>query len=508
MSVQSEKGAILPLLVVGLLILGIVVGTGLVKVPQIFKPKAYDSSTLSSNGLNINVLQLVKDGRQFEQQATGNRSQVLVGDLIYFKGWEEPGTGMYNNQARMLSVQIDEAGRLKDPIVQRSLPKQQYLTTLTAYNRYIYSIGGFYGSRGNSNFTTDGRKVYKAEVLTDGSLSEWQEVTTLPTSMHYQAAFPYKERIYILGGVLVEEPSEKHISDRVYSIDINKDGSLGSSWTEVGKLPSPSANLSNVVFDNGYFYLASQVRNDKPVNIYSFQITSDGKVNNWQTLVSPEYIGQPSIHILDGQLIVYENETFNHAQLTSDGKVGTWTKSFFEDTGLYRTVFSGNYGYSFTSASPSDTSKTYPRSVRFSFGQNSSPNPSPTVIPSADPNGRPTTGSVKLDVIRPETRPGEGSVIGGIIVEGSGFGPSAGNIYVSAGGSSTGGSTEFLVKDIKSWTDTKILFEATAVGNWLRMSAPSTSRFINASDLLNHQYLRVCRITPTYGCSDYKTISY
>jgi hypothetical protein len=38
--VQNERGAILPLLIVVLLVAGILVTTGLVKVPQIFKPKA------------------------------------------------------------------------------------------------------------------------------------------------------------------------------------------------------------------------------------------------------------------------------------------------------------------------------------------------------------------------------------------------------------------------------------------------------------------------------------
>ncbi len=53
LSTQSQKGAILPLLVVGLLLIGIVIGTGLVKVPQIFKPKASGSQVIYFTGPNV-----------------------------------------------------------------------------------------------------------------------------------------------------------------------------------------------------------------------------------------------------------------------------------------------------------------------------------------------------------------------------------------------------------------------------------------------------------------------
>ncbi len=53
LSAHSQKGAILPLLVVVLLIAGILVTTGLVKVPQIFKPKASGSQNIYFTGPNV-----------------------------------------------------------------------------------------------------------------------------------------------------------------------------------------------------------------------------------------------------------------------------------------------------------------------------------------------------------------------------------------------------------------------------------------------------------------------
>lgn len=53
MNKSAQKGSILPLLVVGLLLIGILITTGLVKVPQIFKPKAGGTQIIYFTGPNV-----------------------------------------------------------------------------------------------------------------------------------------------------------------------------------------------------------------------------------------------------------------------------------------------------------------------------------------------------------------------------------------------------------------------------------------------------------------------
>lgn len=382
---MNQKGAVPVIVVIVLLLIGLVVTLKLSQTQQIFKPKAYDSqgsqqSRFSSNGLNIEVLQLVKDTWDINIDP-GSYPAVITHNKVYFKEnrFEPDSSGR-----QVYSININDDGILANPTTQNLLPKGHSLSSLVNYNTHIYSIGGLY----DGESIRDGRKVYKSEILENGNLSEWQEVTSLPTAIHNASVFAYKNKLYVLGGYLDEA---KRQLDKIYSIRINADGSLDAAWEEIGQLPTPMLGTS-IAFDGTYLYLIDGHSGWSNLSLYSSKILENGSFDSWQNLTPPQIKNaNPTIHLLGGKLLIFATPSGENNGRASiyhtavlNGGVGQWTRSEFSRNEIHflgePLIFSGNIVYNLTINSPKYANNSLVRTSTLGFEQTS---PSPTPVPSS-----------------------------------------------------------------------------------------------------------------------------
>jgi hypothetical protein len=121
-------------------------------------------------------------------------------------------------------------------------------TTMAAHNvfvppvasgkGYLFVIGG--QTTANPAAITD--IVLAAKINeTTGKLDKWIAAPKLPTTLTSAAVIVIDNSLFVFGGVI----SQTELSDTILSLAINpSDGSLGTEWRAVGKLPGPRSNLA------------------------------------------------------------------------------------------------------------------------------------------------------------------------------------------------------------------------------------------------------------------------
>ena len=170
-------------------------------------------------------------------------SAVVYKDTIYYIG----GTNWRGGWA----AKIKEGGTLGEwnEIPNMILPSGGALAF--ADNGYIYLCGG---NQGADNIKAD---VFRTKVLADGSLEEWEEMTTLPFANTAMAGVLIGKKIILLGGALAEA--------KVLSATINEKSALGEWTEEKYTLPKPLWSF-RALYVNGWVYI-----------IAGFSKSDDGK---------------------------------------------------------------------------------------------------------------------------------------------------------------------------------------------------------------------------------------
>jgi hypothetical protein len=97
-------------------------------------------------------------------------------------------------------------------------------------------LGGLSGSPtgGTSVSHTDS---YRAKVMDDGSLGEWESLEPLPIRVAAHSALVAGRSVFIMGGVI-----DSSISDQVYRSTFKDDGKL-DGWVKQMDLPQPRAHV-------------------------------------------------------------------------------------------------------------------------------------------------------------------------------------------------------------------------------------------------------------------------
>jgi hypothetical protein len=103
-------------------------------------------------------------------------------------------------------------------------PTTNYWHSLIKTDNYLYILGG--ATFPNITYLQD---VQYAPITESGNIGTWKPTTPLPTASPQGGAVLVGNSIYFVGGMN---------SDGIYKADILADGSL-SQWTIVGHLPEP-----------------------------------------------------------------------------------------------------------------------------------------------------------------------------------------------------------------------------------------------------------------------------
>ena len=152
---------------------------------------------------------------------------------------------------------------------------------------WVYTVGGADAAN------VAGNAVFRAQVMTNGSLGSWSAATSQPTARAYHAlvaATPSTARIdttvsgylYALGGV---DGTGATVSTVEYS-QVGLDGDL-SAWQSTTPLPAALHNAGAVVF-RGFLYVAGGANGtDQPTaSAYRAEVHADGTLGSWQSVGS------------------------------------------------------------------------------------------------------------------------------------------------------------------------------------------------------------------------------
>lgn len=206
-----------------------------------------------------------------------------------------------------------------------------------AYNGYLYDIGG--------NSATKGVQALYAAINGDGSITTWNTTTSLPVPLEYPSAEVYNGYLYVYGGYNWTTAAE---SAAVYSIPINSNGTLGTTWTQTSSMLYAVCRQASAIY-NGYLYsLGGEIsaptncgNTGTPTTYTQYApINANGSVGTWQstnaftyaTTWSPNGVFSGGSFAYNGYIYMmggtydgaHNYKTIQYARLNADGSIGTW----------------------------------------------------------------------------------------------------------------------------------------------------------------------------------------
>lgn len=218
------------------------------------------------------------------------------------------------------------------------------------YNGYIYAIGG------QNNSGTNLSSVEYAQLNVNGSVGTWQTTTNLPAARQGMAATAYNGYLYSLGGY----NGSNSLSEVDYA-KINPAG-VTSSFASATSLPSTYAvtNACSVVVNGNLYVLGGSHAGSAQTTVYTTGINNDGTLGGWATTTPlPTALYSEGCATANGYIYTVGGYTgsigitwINYAKVNSDGTLGSW--SAYSGTGagsLPSTVYNagvaiaGNYLY-------------------------------------------------------------------------------------------------------------------------------------------------------------------
>lgn len=213
---------------------------------------------------------------------SGERAYVVAGRTL-----KSDGRVADNDVVYSLGLGADGSPgqwRLEQP-----LPAARFHGSAETIDRFIFAIGGIETQPGLAS-----AYVWRAEILADGVLSAWTEVTPLPEGRSHHSSFIHGRTLFVLGGLDgsgVGFPSRTYL-DYLWA-DIAEDGSL-SDWTRVS-LPFGASTQSAIVLGDRVVLLGGFDEDISVVDTVRAAPITGGTLGAWETL-SPLPFARAHVH--------------------------------------------------------------------------------------------------------------------------------------------------------------------------------------------------------------------
>ncbi len=230
------------------------------------------------------------------------------------------------HDAAMAEVEVIYAQKPSDLIktwqAGPNLPKALYYHASVIAGNSVYVVGGMNSSWGAES------KVYRSRIGSDGLMSVWFEVSELPQALFDHQAMVAEGYILVAGGL----NGSYELSPNVYSAKINNDGSLGN-WNLISTLPAVGYDNA-IVFDKGYLFAI------RGLGSFSARVNSDGTLGEWREVsnlpkafVYSQAMSSRGQIYFSGSSFAISNDFFRGpvmtenfvAKVNDDGTLGNWT---------------------------------------------------------------------------------------------------------------------------------------------------------------------------------------
>jgi len=202
-------------------------------------------------------------------------------------------------------------------VVSTAAPPASSSSSVITHGDYVYLIGG---ASSNARLT----RVLYARINSDGSITSWQNATSLPNTRSEGAVAIVNGKIYYTGG--------SSNSQSVLYASINSDGSIGS-WTSVNTNLFTNLYGHSMVSRNGMLYVIGGFYNFSTENNRISRVTvgGDGTLGSWTHQTSwfsnAAHSSQQSSLIYGDRLYVAGKGSMRRATFGADGAVNSPTIS-------------------------------------------------------------------------------------------------------------------------------------------------------------------------------------
>lgn len=155
---------------------------------------------------------------------------VWAAGTVAYNGYLYIVAGRNTNSASIATTQYAAIDRAGKPVAFGTLSNNfttaRALSCSVAYNGYLYAIGGSTSDTGNSNVST---VQYTALNSSTGNNGSWSSTTSLPVTLGTAGCTAYNGYLYTVGGQT--GAGSGSATGVPYYIAINSNGTLGASWT-------------------------------------------------------------------------------------------------------------------------------------------------------------------------------------------------------------------------------------------------------------------------------------
>jgi hypothetical protein len=183
-----------------------------------------------------------------------------------------------------------------------SLITPRYGLSATAYNGYMYVVGGC-STTSSGNCSTAEQTVEYAQINSNGSLGSWSATggSGFTTGRFLQGAVAYGGKLYIAGGCSTMSSGDCTVMQNdVQYATINSNGTVDSTWNMVNRFATPRFGLS-LIAQNGMMYITGGCSTTSGGACTTFQgdtltasMSSSGALNTWWKQISaftdPRYL--------------------------------------------------------------------------------------------------------------------------------------------------------------------------------------------------------------------------
>jgi len=125
---------------------------------------------------------------------TGHGRPMLIKNRIYIFGAYHYENN--TNTSKIYYATFDNSGNIGPWIYVSNMPSNIYGSSIVCTDNYVFSIGG---SSDSNNQSTDA--IYRAPILSDGSIGAWTQIGNAPVAAYYAQAVIAGNKIYFIGGL-------------------------------------------------------------------------------------------------------------------------------------------------------------------------------------------------------------------------------------------------------------------------------------------------------------------
>lgn len=253
----------------------------------------------------------------------GSQGHALVASSGYLYRLGGLGDQSIYSADRVYYAKIEEEAKVGAWSTADPLPERVFFHAGAAHGDTIYILGG---RTFKNNHIGISASVFYSHIGADGAPGAWQATSDLPSALYHISVAVSGDRIYVTGGWGIQGPSNS-----VYAADIQSDGSL-SPWKSL--LTLPESVYTHAAVEDGTLYVLGGVNKDYVVHnsVYYANILDDGSLDSWRVGTSlPVAVSGHTAAILDGRIYVMGGEDASGATdavytapIMSDKNIGDW----------------------------------------------------------------------------------------------------------------------------------------------------------------------------------------